>query len=61
MSDYNLFTLAVVDDHHRVLGMITVDDVLDNVIPEDWCRREPPTPADDIGQAHRADTHHEHG
>jgi Mg/Co/Ni transporter MgtE len=61
MSDYNLFTLAVVDDDHRLLGVITVDDVLDNVIPEDWRRREPPTPADDIGQADRADTHHEHG
>ncbi|WP_369393150.1 CBS domain-containing protein [Streptomyces sp. CG1] len=42
MTDYNLLTVPVVDDEDRILGVITVDDVLDAVIPEDWRRREPP-------------------
>ncbi|MGV4925991.1 CBS domain-containing protein [Streptomyces sp. BHT-5-2] len=41
MTDYNLLTVPVVDDEDRILGVITVDDVLDAVIPEDWRRREP--------------------
>ncbi len=46
MTDYNLLTVPVVDDEDRVLGVITVDDVLETVIPEDWRRREPaPHPA----------------
>ncbi|MFB8183517.1 magnesium transporter MgtE N-terminal domain-containing protein [Streptomyces sp. NPDC055966] len=46
MTDYNLLTVPVVDDEDRILGVITVDDVLDAVIPEDWRRREPaPHPA----------------
>lgn len=41
MTDYNLLTVPVVDDEDRILGVITVDDVLEEVIPEDWRRREP--------------------
>jgi Mg/Co/Ni transporter MgtE len=46
MTDHNLLTVPVVDDEDRVLGVITVDDILESVIPEDWRRREPsPHPA----------------
>ena len=46
MTDYNLLTVPVVDERDRVLGVITVDDILETVIPEDWRRREPsPHPA----------------
>jgi CBS domain-containing protein len=46
MTDYNLLTVPVVDEADRILGVITVDDVLDQIIPEDWRRREPaPRPA----------------
>lgn len=46
MSDHNLLTVPVVDEHDRMLGVITVDDVLEFLIPEDWRRREPaPRPA----------------
>ncbi|HVA60382.1 MAG TPA: CBS domain-containing protein [Mycobacteriales bacterium] len=48
MSDYNLVTIPVADDEHHVVGVITVDDVLEATIPEDWRRREPaphPEPA----------------
>ncbi|MFF3575038.1 magnesium transporter MgtE N-terminal domain-containing protein [Nocardia jiangxiensis] len=41
MADYNLYTIPVVDDADRVLGVVTVDDTLEATIPEDWRRREP--------------------
>ncbi|MEE6169781.1 MULTISPECIES: magnesium transporter MgtE N-terminal domain-containing protein [unclassified Mycolicibacterium] len=41
MADYNLYLVPVVDDNDRVLGVVTVDDVLEATIPEDWRRREP--------------------
>ncbi len=41
MADFNLLTLPVVDDYGRILGVITVDDVLEAAMPEDWRRREP--------------------
>ena len=40
MSDYNLITIPVVDDRRMMLGVITVDDVLEAALPEDWRRRE---------------------
>ncbi|MFJ9846706.1 magnesium transporter MgtE N-terminal domain-containing protein [Kitasatospora sp. NPDC101155] len=46
MTDYNLLTVPVVDHQDQILGVITVDDILETVIPEDWRRREPaPHPA----------------
>ncbi|WP_167477837.1 magnesium transporter MgtE N-terminal domain-containing protein [Nocardia arthritidis] len=41
MADYNLYLVPVVDEADLVLGVVTVDDVLEEVIPEDWRRREP--------------------
>lgn len=49
MSDYNLITIPVVDEQRRMLGLITVDDVLEVTLPEDWRRREAAEPPD----AHR--------
>jgi hypothetical protein len=40
MTDYNLVTIPVVDDRRRLLGVITVDDVLEITLPPDWRRRE---------------------
>ena len=42
MSDYNLVTIPVVDERRRMIGIITVDDVLEATLPADWRRREPP-------------------
>ncbi len=39
MSDYNLTSLAVVDDAGCLSGVITVDDVLAQLIPQAWRRR----------------------
>jgi CBS domain-containing protein/sporulation protein YlmC with PRC-barrel domain len=55
MADYNLFTLPVVDDDGRMLGVITVDDVLEATLPEDWRRREPPDTRHG-GERHSADS-----
>jgi CBS domain-containing protein len=52
MADYNLYTIPVVDDEDHVLGVVTVDDVLEATIPEDWRRREPaPRPVRDTTAA----------
>ncbi len=46
MSDYNLITIPVVDERRMMLGVITVDDVLEVALPEDWRRREAAQPPD---------------
>ncbi|MGH3124062.1 MAG: magnesium transporter MgtE N-terminal domain-containing protein [Streptosporangiaceae bacterium] len=46
MSDYNLITIPVVDERRRMLGVITVDDVLEATLPGDWRRREAAQPPD---------------
>ncbi|MGH9128138.1 MAG: magnesium transporter MgtE N-terminal domain-containing protein [Acidimicrobiales bacterium] len=43
MADYNLMTIPVVDAGNQLLGVITVDDILEATIPDDWRRREPPS------------------
>lgn len=35
-ATYNLVALPVVDDANHLLGAITVDDVIDHMLPEDW-------------------------
>jgi Mg/Co/Ni transporter MgtE len=39
MAAYNLIGVAVCDDAGRLVGAVTVDDVLDHLLPEDWRRR----------------------
>ena len=39
MTDYDLTVVPVVDEEERLLGVITVDDVLELVLPEGWRRR----------------------
>jgi CBS domain-containing protein len=39
MTDYNLVMLAVVDEHECVVGVVTVDDVLELTLPSGWRRR----------------------
>lgn len=36
MAAYNLIGVAVCDEDGRLLGAITVDDVLDRILPPDW-------------------------
>lgn len=52
MADFNLYSIPVVDEQDHLLGVVTVDDVLEATIPEDWRRREPaPRPIREITTA----------
>ncbi|MGP9694885.1 magnesium transporter MgtE N-terminal domain-containing protein [Brachybacterium sp. AOP25-B2-12] len=48
MATYNLVSIPVCDEEGRLLGSVTVDDVLDHVLPEDW--REQDEPVTTTGQ-----------
>ena len=39
MADYNLTSIPVVDETKRMLGVVTVDDVLEAMLPRGWRRR----------------------
>lgn len=39
MAAYNLVGVAVCDDAGRLVGAVTVDDVLDRLLPADWRKR----------------------
>jgi Mg/Co/Ni transporter MgtE len=39
MTDFDLTVVPVVDPEGTLLGIVTVDDVLELVLPEGWRRR----------------------
>lgn len=39
LAEYNLLAIGVCDERQRLLGAITVDDVLDHVLPAGWRSR----------------------
>jgi magnesium transporter len=43
VARYNLLAVPVVDDGHRLVGIVTVDDAMDAVLPPSWRRRVSPT------------------
>lgn len=39
MADYNLTSIPVADENERMVGVVTVDDVLEAMLPRGWRRR----------------------
>jgi CBS domain-containing protein len=39
MADYNLTSIPVADENQRMIGVVTVDDVLEAMLPRGWRRR----------------------
>jgi Mg/Co/Ni transporter MgtE len=40
MATYNLVSMPVIDGADRLVGAVTVDDVLDHLLPQDWRDRD---------------------
>lgn len=36
LASYDLVSVPVVDDNYRLVGVVTIDDILDFLLPEDW-------------------------
>ncbi|BCJ58747.1 hypothetical protein Jiend_21690 [Micromonospora endophytica] len=61
MATYDLVAMPVIDRNNRLVGAVTVDDVLDHSLPPDWRDRdaaadtaaEPPSPTTADTTEHR--------
>ena len=40
LASYNLLSMPVIDENDRLIGVVTVDDVLDHLLPENWRHKD---------------------
>ena len=52
MASYNLNSLPVVSKEGRLVGAVTVDDLLDHLLPEDWRNHEDGAPVTETRRTH---------
>jgi len=45
LASYNLVSVPVVDENNRLVGVVTIDDVLDYLLPDDWRSTDSDTPS----------------
>ncbi len=50
LASYDLVSIPVVDAAHRLVGAISIDDVLDYLLPDDWRSHDIEEPADGGGR-----------
>lgn len=46
-ATYNLVVVPVIDGEHRLVGAVTVDDLLDHMLPDDWRGKQMAGPPND--------------
>jgi len=49
LASYNLVSVPVVDDKHRLVGVVTIDDILDYLLPDDWRSQDEDDPVKHAG------------
>lgn len=50
LATYDLTIIPVTNEHDRLVGAVTIDDVLDALLPEDWRTNDDGTPVRKVGR-----------